>query len=426
MAAPSSTKWGSIKNGKGRIGIHVTLTETETTVKRKVDVWFWSKWSVDDTSNNVYFNCGTNISSASTRRKSASINHTVASGGGWSTSNQTKIYSATKTYDKGVKDVKYKVYAKLSGVEAIGYIMTANTTFTVPAAASCTISYNANGGDENPSSTTAIVGQASALTTIIPTREGYKFAGWCLDANGNGDIYQPGTAVTVSANTTYHAIWTASGYIISYNLNGGAGTIGNQIKTNNVNINITSIIPTREGYNFSHWSGANESGETLTLAPSAVYSLNESITLDAIWTPWTHTVVFDSNGGNTTVNAITKTTGTDCYIPSTIPVRNGYSFQGWITSLESDDENAEESKIYLPNDIYNANQNGGTITLYALWEGKDIRFYTSYDCECIELIEGENLGFYKDGTIHCLNFIEEDNSLVISSSCIKANTFIEK
>ena len=425
MAAPSSTKWGSVKNDKGRIGINITLTETASTIKRKVDVWFWSKWSVDDTNNNVYFNCGTGISSASTRRKSATINHTVASGGGWSTSNQTKIYSATKTYNKGAKDVKYKVYAKLSGIEAVGYIMTANTTFTVPAAASCTISYNANGGDENPSSTTAIVGQASALTTIVPTREGYTFAGWCLNANGTGDIYQPGAKVTVSANTTYHAIWTATGYIISYNLNGGTGTIGNQIKTNNVNINITSIVPTREGYNFSHWNGASAEGTILTPAPGAVYSLNESITLNAVWTPWTHTIAFNSEGGSA-ISSIVKTTGVDCYIPSTAPVKTGYSFQGWITALGAEDENAEEGQLYLPGDLYNINQNGGTVTLHALWEDKNIRFYNSYDCECMEIIEDNRFGFYKDGTIHCLNFIEEDNFLSMSSSNIKANSFIEK
>ena len=48
MAAPSNTVWGSIVGGYGRIGISVTFTDTATTRKADIGVWFWSKYSVDD------------------------------------------------------------------------------------------------------------------------------------------------------------------------------------------------------------------------------------------------------------------------------------------------------------------------------------------------------------------------------------------
>ena len=54
MAAPSGTQWGSISgsgNKQGRIGIYVSLSNTNTITNVTIDVWFWSRVSVDDSSN---------------------------------------------------------------------------------------------------------------------------------------------------------------------------------------------------------------------------------------------------------------------------------------------------------------------------------------------------------------------------------------
>ena len=73
MAAPSNTKWGSIVGGYGRIGISITLTNTSNTqTLRHVEIWFWSKYSVSDSSNTFYYD---DDSSSATTSKGLSLIH---------------------------------------------------------------------------------------------------------------------------------------------------------------------------------------------------------------------------------------------------------------------------------------------------------------------------------------------------------------
>ena len=84
MAAPSGTVWGSVVGSYGRIGIYTGISSTDTTTTLTVQIWFWSKYSVSDTKNNLYFDNLASSGSASTNKGSVSISTTVDSGGGWS------------------------------------------------------------------------------------------------------------------------------------------------------------------------------------------------------------------------------------------------------------------------------------------------------------------------------------------------------
>lgn len=83
-----------------------------------------------------------------------------------------------------------------------------------------------------------------------------------------------------------------------------------------------------------------------------------------MWTPWKHTVVFDTAGGSGTFASQTKTYGSVFYIDSKTPVRNGYEFIGWLGS---------NGKTYNPGQAYDYDQNGGTVVLTAQWKA-------SYNC----------------------------------------------
>jgi len=63
-------------------------------------------------------------------------------------------------------------------------------------------------------------------------------------------------------------------YTISYNMNGGTGTIASQIKSHGENITLSSTIPTRTNYTFLGWS-------TSSTATSATYSAGGTFTTDA-------------------------------------------------------------------------------------------------------------------------------------------------
>ena len=58
MAAPDGIKWGNIVGSYGRIGIYIDKSNSNTKTSVDVQVWFWSKYSVSDTSNTLYFDNG--------------------------------------------------------------------------------------------------------------------------------------------------------------------------------------------------------------------------------------------------------------------------------------------------------------------------------------------------------------------------------
>ena len=83
--------------------------------------------------------------------------------------------------------------------------------FSSATAAVYTISYNANGGSSAPSAQTKDGGIDLTLSSTVPTRSGYAFAGWNTQADGSGTHYASGATFTGNANTTLYAQWTFQG-----------------------------------------------------------------------------------------------------------------------------------------------------------------------------------------------------------------------
>lgn len=501
MAAPSGTVWGSIKGDYGRIGIYVKLTTSSTTVEREVQIWYWSKYSTSDVSNDLYYDSGQSITSATTNRGSVSIS-TTSDSGGWSTTNQQKLKTYTSTYTRGTSAKTYKVYAKLSGVERVGSTMYVNTSFKIPALAKYTIKYSSNGGSGAPSSQTKYYGKTLTLSSTKPTRTGYTFKNWNTKSDGSGTSYSSGGKYTSNASVTLYAQWQIKTYTIKYNANGGSGAPSSQTKTynktlilsstiptrtgedsnttytfkgwhtsssatsilykaggnytenvsdtlyavwssatsydivynanggsgapspqtkgENKTITISSTIPIRDGYVFSEWNTSADGGGT-SYESGASYSTNDDLVLYAIWSPWTHTVSFNANGGTNAPSSFEKTNDIEAFIPDTIPSKDGYIFRCWNT--ESDGSGNK----YMPDDSYEYIQNGGTVTLYAIWINPNILIYNNANCEAICFIEGEEeISFSFDGVVSAVEFIENSASPVFSQDFIKFKQIIEK
>lgn len=281
MAAPSGTTWGSIVGGYGRIGIYTSLSSTNTETTVSVQIWFWSKYSVSDTNNTLYFDNLGSSGSASTSKGAVSLNTTVDSGTGWSTSNQQLLKSYSYTYTRGTSAVTRYLYAKLINIDVVGGTMYASKTFSVPKLATYTISYNANGGSGAPGSQTKYYGKTLKLSTTKPSRTGYSFQGWATSSSGSVS-YAAGANYTNNASVTLYAIWKANTYTVKYNANGGTGAPGNQTKTYGTNLTLSSTKPTRTNYTFKGW-GTSASATTVSYAAGATYSKNAAVTLYAIW-----------------------------------------------------------------------------------------------------------------------------------------------
>lgn len=507
MAAPSNTVWGSVVGGYGRIGISVTFTDTATTRKADIGVWFWSKYSVSDQYNTLYYDRKLTSGTATTNRGNVSISTTVDSGSGWSTSNQVKIWSDSHTYTLGTSASTIYLSAKLETVERVGGITYASRSFTVPALASYKVSYNANGGNGAPSAQTKYYGKTLILSSTKPTRTGYSFKGWATSASGSV-AYASGASYTANAAVTLYAVWQKITYAVKYNANGGTGAPSNQTKTYGVNLTLSSAkptrasyvdengstvsytfkgwatsassstvaykagatytanasitlyavwqvtttvmtydivyvtgdgtnvasqektkgtsitlsttIPTRNGFAFSKWNTASD-GSGTSYNAGATYSTDADLILYAIWTPWTHTVNFNINGGSGSVpSSFTKTGGVDVILSETVPVKDGYVCLAWATNADGSGD------VYYVGESYNNENNGGTVTLYARWDLTDILLYTSGNCKARIFVEDEDfIGFGNDGSVHGVEFIE-GNSILFGSNSVQFVEIIER
>lgn len=236
-----------------------------------------------------------------------------------------------------------------------------------------------------PVDQTKTFGQFMTISNLVPTRKGYTFAGWYTQSNGTGTKYDPGSNYAADQNggtVNLYAKWTPWTYNIKYDQNvkstSSSKTVTDmpnaQTKTQEIDVTLSSMTPKRNGYIFAGWStSANGSVE---YKPGSRFtkdldSNGASITLYAVWTPWKHTIHYNSNiptnapTGTTTVSNMpgnqTKTFDEKLMISSTKPSRNGYIFNGWNTQKDG------KGTAYASGAEYKHDQNGNTVTLYAQW-----------------------------------------------------------
>ena len=124
-----------------------------------------------------------------------------------------------------------------------------------------TVSYDLNGGvgaDGETYDAVEVVKDSVVKAKKAPTKDGYVFKGWSDGKN----TYQPGDAVSVTANITLTAQWeknSAGGgggsvtkyYVLSYDSNGGTAYKDEKYRKNTV-VDLDKV-PTRTGYTFTGW-----------------------------------------------------------------------------------------------------------------------------------------------------------------------------
>lgn len=67
--------------------------------------------------------------------------------------------------------------------------------------------------------------------------------------------YAPGATLKTNGSATFYARWAINTYSVTYDLNGGAGTIAARTKTYDVPLTLAdSTGLTRSGYTFAGWN----------------------------------------------------------------------------------------------------------------------------------------------------------------------------
>ena len=176
-----------------------------------------------------------------------------------------------------------------------------------------TIEFNNNGGSGTMASMSMTYGTPKNLTSNAFTRAGYTFFGWSTNKDATKETYTNGQSVNNLSSTNgetviLYALWKKT-VTISYNVNGGSGTITASSGTlynaqASVSITLSTTKPSRTGYTFNGWS-TSSTATSASYQPGTAYSFSNSTTLYAVWGRNSYTVTVNPNGGkynNTTSN----------------------------------------------------------------------------------------------------------------------------
>lgn len=343
----------------GKLGLEINISNTNLQSTVKYIIWYWSKWAINDRHNTLYFD--TDKSNATFwRRDDINIVDTTQK------EHFFKLDEFTRTFNRSDRNETYTCSAKITGVEmaqgSSGHTLTVSTSYIIPRLDEYTLTLKSN--DSN-NKTWSVKKAYNDSVPILNNKWPTNNKGWYIDSyntksNGTGSRYNVDTNYSDKITRTLYAQWKRNYLNIKYNLNGG--TINN----------------TESKYR------VNKNGEV-------VWEVNNN----SVITTWEQ--------------GISKKYG--LYNIGTFGgVKTGYTFKGW-----SINKNTKWNNKYYPNsDIFNEDEenyraeyfspevledNGKTITLYAIWEE------TQYQ---IILTPGAEHNFYnKQNVIEYRNYFDD-------------------
>lgn len=139
---------------------------------------------------------------------------------------------------------------------------------------------------------------------------------------------------------------------VTFNNNGGQGTMAQQMSSNSAPLNANTF--TRNGYQFLGWNTASD-GSGTTYSNQANFGFISNTTLYAQWGP--NEISFDANGGS---GSMPNQAGTQSasISPNTF-TRAGYTFAGWNSSQGGSGTSYADESTY---------SFASSTTLYAQWQ----------------------------------------------------------
>ena len=238
-----------------------------------------------------------------------------------------------------------------------------------PYIANYSVIYDANGGTGAPDSQIKEHNKTITLSTIQPSRTGYTFIGWYDAASGGNKIGNAGETYTPTSAKTLYAQWTSNKYTVTYNANGGSGSIATDTISYNSSYTTKANTFTRIGYTFAGWNEKPDgtgTDWTSYIGKTWTWTYTKSITLYAQWKPKTYTVTYNANSGAGS-NVVDSATFDKDYVTKDVTsikfTKTGYTFTGWNTKQDGTGTNWTDwiGKPWKWTYDYN-------ITLYAQWK----------------------------------------------------------
>lgn len=195
-----------------------------------------------------------------------------------------------------------------------------------------TIIYDTNGGGTVPATqhilTSAPVPLLANTSSITPPSTNTVFYNWNTAAAGTGTSYQNGdtiTSIMVPGSTlTLYAQWRAQ-HTVSFNANGGTGSMPAQVVTNGVVTPLDSMAGLANApHTLLGWNTAAD-GSGTSYADGGSISTSADVILYA---QWSVTYTFSPNGGLGT-QITQESTLSGIVVPANTYTRLGYQPNGW-------------------------------------------------------------------------------------------------
>jgi len=258
-----------------------------------------------------------------------------------------------------------------TGVVINGFVITWNVEQLSAAGRPTTVDfkYRLNGGSYvNTGITgttlyTSSTGISSTFSYVnsTPTAYSITITGLSLAASGTVDFqFSIANAGSSGSNAhvgiddfTMYATTAAPTHTVTFNSNGGTGSMSNQTSASPANLTANTF--TNSGYTFSGWNTVAD-GSGTAYADGANYNFSADMTLYAQWAaaPF-HTVTFHSNGGTGTMPA--QTSAGPANLNANTFTHTGYTFSNWTTA-------ANGGTAYADGALYSFSAD---MALYAQW-----------------------------------------------------------
>lgn len=270
------------------------------------------------------------------------------------------------------------------------------------------VSYDANGGTGTMVGATYTY-DGSIFAYLLPgadgslSKDGYRFIGWCENADGSSDIMPEGYQYPLdfskgNQDITLYAIWEPNAYSIRFNGNGGTGEMANQAGISSEPTILNPNQFTSIDQMFAGWSTTGTG--TVQYADRASFDYkastnNQVVDLFAIWTKL-YKLAFDANGGGGTMDTLLNgIDGIGQTLPECAFTKEGFVFKGWATNPYT------LTAEYQPGDAftYSPQTAGETVTLYAIWEaeGANAADRIQVGLGTVYLTAGQEYFFGEDG-----------------------------
>lgn len=162
-----------------------------------------------------------------------------------------------------------------------------------------------------------------------PVRNGYVFSGWFTQIGGQGTQITNMTTYSLSGNLTVYAYWVGINNTLSFNNNGGIGSMPNQTIKSGETFQLPKSTMTKENNVFIGWTNS-ESGTTVIYKDEAnIVMPTNNLTLYALY-DLAYTLTYNTDGGlNDGFQDYGKTFNNAIYTK-----KDGYSLAGWYNEPE--------------------------------------------------------------------------------------------